>query len=111
MSENDYNEIEWKYLKPDKSYLSYNGYKYHRISKIENKSKTIRYRCIGCLSCGLLVKEDKIFSHPSIKDKHKPPLCHQKNVNEIECIIAEEKIKHNAQKAVKLIQKLQSILN
>ena len=47
----------------------------------------------------LLVKEDKIFSHPSIKDKHKPPLCHQKNVNEIECIIAEEKIKHNAQKA------------
>ena len=68
ISENDYNEIELKYLKPDKSYLSYNGYKYHRISKIENKSKTIRYRCIGCLSCGLLVKEDKIFSHPSIKD-------------------------------------------
>ncbi len=35
ISENDYNEIELKYLKPDESYLSYNGYKYHRISKIE----------------------------------------------------------------------------
>jgi hypothetical protein len=26
ISENDYNEIELKYLKPDESYSSYNGY-------------------------------------------------------------------------------------